>query len=287
MAGFPSAWRKDIVHAKRGLLQHRERLIADTPTPRLKIITCFISSPYAITKCIVEWGAQISHNQKSCPDAKSSFENKSFGSTHVVLNQKSPAFQTLFRQKPVMVQAGKNHTMLQQFSWTTFLIFFSILSALWYIMLLLTVYRKETIGLISGPNLKPPTVIGSDSLGNQEWTEPIADQIMGKSKMPEGLEVVSISALNFSVGGDSAYSADDAKSDQLGLIPDVLEEIKEIFSVLGKEDGTKQDFFSLAAMISEKYGRIGSNPNIGQINAFIRDHAPFAVTIEELEYLWD
>lgn len=110
---------------------------------------------------------------------------------------------------------------------------------------------------------------------------------MGKSKMPEGLEVVSMDALSFSVGDESSSIDENHKSDQLGLVPDVIQEIKEIFGIIEKEDGTKQDFFSLAAMISEKYGRIGSNPNIGRVNEFIRDNAPFALTLEELEYLWD
>lgn len=177
--------------------------------------------------------------------------------------------------------------MLQQFSWTTFLIFFAILSALWYLMLALTAYRKETFGLISRSDPSSQRSPAVNPQGEQLDSESIANEIMGKSRMPDGLEVVSMSALSFSVTGDSAYSPDDAKSDQLGLVPDVLEELKEIFAVLAKEDGTKQDFFSLAGMISEKYGRIGSSPNIRQINTFIRDHAPFAVTIEELEYLWD
>ncbi|WP_316846870.1 hypothetical protein [Pedobacter psychrodurus] len=177
--------------------------------------------------------------------------------------------------------------MLQQFSWMTFLIFFAILSALWYLMLAITVYRKETFGLIAGSRLHVSNVLATNPQREEEEEDQIADQIMGKSKMPEGLEVVSMGALNFSVAEDAAYSPDDAKSDQLGLVPDVIQEIREIFAVLAKEDGTKQDFFSLAALISEKYGRIGSNPNIGQINAFIRDHAPFAVTLEELEHLWD
>lgn len=177
--------------------------------------------------------------------------------------------------------------MLQQFSWTTFLIFFAILSALWYLMLALTVYRKETFGRVSGSDPSSPTSLAPNPKAEEEGNDRIADQIMGKSKMPDGLEVVSMGALNFSVAEDSTYNPDDAKSDQLGLVPDVIAELKEIFAVLAKEDGTKQDFFSLAGMISEKYGRIGSSPNIGQINAFIRDHAPFAVTLQELEHLWD
>ena len=177
--------------------------------------------------------------------------------------------------------------MLQQFSWTTFLIFFAVLSALWYLALLLTVFRSDAIAFLSGsPSSRSTNSVG-DAGSAEKQADPADHEIMGKSKMPEGLEVVSMCALSFSVGDQSAYNDEDLKSEQVGLVPDVIQELKEIFGILEKEDGTKQDFFSLAAMISEKYGRIGSNPNIGRINEFIRDHAPFAVTLEELEYLWD
>jgi len=177
--------------------------------------------------------------------------------------------------------------MLQQFSWTTFLIAFALLSALWYLMLALTIYRKEVLSFIfsSGAGARPIAQDLPDQVPQESRN--IENQIMGKAIMPEGLEIVSMGALNFSVAEDGTNSSGDAKSDQLGLVPDVLQELKEIFAVLAKEDGTKQDFFSLAAMISEKYGRIGSSPNIGRINEFIREQAPFAVTMQELENLWD
>jgi len=176
--------------------------------------------------------------------------------------------------------------MLQQFSWTTFLIFFAVLSALWYLALLPTVFRKDAIAFLSGV-ASGPSIISVDAGSAEKQADPAEQEIMGKSKMPKGLEVVSMGALSFSVGDPYARNDDNLKSDQLGMVPDVIQELKEIFGILEKEDGTKQDFFSLAAMISEKYGRIGSNPNIGKVNEFIRDHAPFAVTLEELEYLWD
>lgn len=177
--------------------------------------------------------------------------------------------------------------MLQQFSWTTFLIFFAVLSALWYLALLFTVFRKDAIAFLSGASSKSSIVSISDTVSSKKQPDSLEQEIMGKSRMPEGLEVVSMGALSFSVPDDSLGVDENHKSDQLGLVPDVIQELKEIFGILEKEDGTKQDFFSLAAMISEKFGRIGSNPNIGRINEFIRDHAPFAVTVEELEYLWD
>ncbi|WP_316800224.1 hypothetical protein [Pedobacter frigidisoli] len=152
---------------------------------------------------------------------------------------------------------------------------------------MLTVFRKDAIAFLSGSIPKSSSILPGDPAPNEKQAEFTEMEIMGKSKMPEGLEVVSMGALSFSASEHSGSSDEDQKSDQLGLVPDVIQELKELFGILEKEDGTKQDFFSLAAMISEKYGRIGSNPNIGRINEFIRDHAPFEVTIEELEYLWD
>lgn len=176
--------------------------------------------------------------------------------------------------------------MLHQFSWTNFLVFFAVLSAIWYLALLLTVYRRDAVAFVSG-STNAPLAISAKESKVEVIDDSSAEEIMGKSKLPDGLAVVSMGALNFSVSGDSAYRAEDHKSDQLGLVPDVLQELKEIFAILEKEDGTKQDFFSLAGIISEKFGRIGSNPNIGKINEFIRDHAPFAVSLRELEDLWD
>ncbi|WP_162800075.1 hypothetical protein [Pedobacter jeongneungensis] len=177
--------------------------------------------------------------------------------------------------------------MLQQFSWANFLIFFAVLSALWYLALLFIVFRKDAMDFISGSISRPTVISGSAAALNENQVDPPAHEIMGKSKIPEGLEVVRMGALSFSVAGDPLGIDEEAKSAQLGLVPDVIQELKEIFGILEKEDGSKQDFFALAAMISEKYGRIGSNPNIGKINEFIRNYAPFSVTLEELEYLWD
>lgn len=178
----------------------------------------------------------------------------------------------------------KAKLMLQHFTWTQFLLTSTALSFLWYSAVLLIAYRTELFALIKGnePIVKKTALALEGQMVDADGDE---NQPMGKSRMPEGLEVVSMGALAFSAGQD--MGSGDGRSDQLGLIPDVLRELKEIFGILAKEDGDKQDFFSLAAMVSEKYGRIGSSPNIGKINEYIRDHAPFAITLEELENLWD
>lgn len=166
-----------------------------------------------------------------------------------------------------------------------------MLSVLWYTGLFLTVYRKDAISFFNGSafhgsaSLRTATDHG-DVENFRENTE-IEKELMGKSALPEGLEMVSTSALSFSTVDSSVYLEENSRADQLGLIPDVLQELKEVFQVLAKEDGTKKDFISLLGLITEKYGMIGSHPNISKINEFIREQAPFAISNEELENLWD
>ena len=83
-----------------------------------------------------------------------------------------------------------------------------------------------------------------------------------------------------------AQPAATDKVTQLGLVPDVLEELKIIFSILASEDGSKADFFSLFKTVKEKYPKITADPNIDSINIYIREHVPFHLSNEELEDLW-
>ncbi|RYG16377.1 MAG: hypothetical protein EOO07_13410, partial [Chitinophagaceae bacterium] len=92
--------------------------------------------------------------------------------------------------------------MLQQFSWTTFLVFFALISALWYLALLLTVFRKEAMAFLSGTVSKSSTVSLGDTAAYEKQPDSPEQEIMGKSRMPEGLEVVSMGALSFSVSDD-------------------------------------------------------------------------------------
>lgn len=172
--------------------------------------------------------------------------------------------------------------MLAQFTWQEFWLAILLLTLLWYSGIILLYYRKELNSFFSkGSNSK-------EALPHR-WADRVAepvqkpeehDALLGASKPAEGTSTVSMGQISF--GQD-----ENAKSEQLGLIPDVLQELKEIFSVLEKEDGNNQDFFNMMEMVRAKYGQIGSNPRIVQINQFITDHAPFLLSKDELENLWD
>ncbi len=177
--------------------------------------------------------------------------------------------------------------MLQQFTWQHFLVAALALTIVWYVAVILIFYRKELLAFLSKSKAVPQGdeplphrwEKGLDTLAPETESE-AEDEMMGKPKLPEGMSTVDTDGFAFAPGPDE-------KEQQIGLIPDVLQEIKEVFSFLAEEDGTKKDFFNLMEVVRNKYPQVGSNPNIGRINEFIAEHAPFHLSKEELESLSD
>lgn len=171
--------------------------------------------------------------------------------------------------------------MLTQFTWQQFLVAISVLTLVWYGSVILLYYRIEVKKLLSGdaPDEDKPTPLPHRWEKQVDQLQQDEDQnLMGKSKLPEGVSVVDMDELQF--------ADPDVKVKRLGLIPDVLEDIKTVFDILGKEDGTKQDFFLLMETIRNNYPGLNVHPNLPQINNFIIANAPFHLSGEELENLW-
>jgi hypothetical protein len=184
-------------------------------------------------------------------------------------------------------EEAKANRMAQQFTWQQFLIAALVFSFIWYTGVILIFYRKELKAFL-GRKEKNETgrkplphrwEKGVDKLENKE-DEPL----LGKTKMPEGISIVSTA--DFSFVSEASKGVPGDKNEQIGLVPDVLEDIKKVFLLLVKEDGNKKDFFKLMAEINKSYPKIASNPNIGRINEFISEHAPFHLSKEELENIW-
>lgn len=173
--------------------------------------------------------------------------------------------------------------MLHSFTWQQFLVAALILSSIWYLVVWLA-YCKGSLKNIfpakkGETNLPEPLKHYWD---NDDEFEDLSDEddLLGKSKLPEGVSNLAMSEFGFAPRVTE-------KEDQLGLVPDVLEELKRIFNILANEDGNKSDFFSLLELVKAKYPQTGSSPGLVNINRYIQDHAPFHLTAEELENLWD
>lgn len=171
--------------------------------------------------------------------------------------------------------------MLQSFTWQQFLVAALVLSFIWYAIVLLACYRRERKGSPGEKKPGPPEPLQHYWNNEQEFEELSEEEdLLGKSKLPEGVS-------NTSMGSFGFVQSENDKEEKLGLVPDVIEELKRIFNILAKEDGNKGDFFSLLQLVKVKYPKIGSSPWVTEINQFIQEHAPFHLTKEELENLWD
>lgn len=182
--------------------------------------------------------------------------------------------------------------MLQQFTWGQFLLASFVLSFLWYSFVFLVFYRKEVLGLLgSGGSLErlphrwekgvESLEENADAVLDGQGLE-VPDSLMGRSAMPEGMSVVGMGQLAFTGGEISA----DGRYEKVGLVADVIQELKLIFARLESEAGSKLDFFRLLEKVKEDYGKIGAHPSVGAINEFISSHVPFHLSAEELEHLW-
>jgi hypothetical protein len=203
--------------------------------------------------------------------------------------------------------------MLQQFSWQQFLAALAGLALIWYVVVILLFYRRQLFGLVSRLTGGPPKRSllsgsaassaaplphrwekelrgeGLDELhsGPEEVDSEVTrgpDSLMGASRMPEGMSRVGLEQVSFVL---DERAQDQVRQDQLGLVSDVLQDVKEVFQLLARDEGNKHDFFKLMAVVSEHYPGLSAHPSLRRINGFIAEHAPFALSFEELDKLWN
>lgn len=171
--------------------------------------------------------------------------------------------------------------MAQHFTWQQFLIAAMVFTIIWYAGVILIFYRNELKAFFKGKLItgrKKEPLPHRWEKGVEKMENPEQETLLGKTKMPEGISIVGIA--------DFGFTGPSSTSDQVGLVPDLLEDIKKVFQLLVKEDGNKKDFFNLMVGICKDYPQMGSHPSIGHINGFIAEHAPFHLSKEELENLW-
>lgn len=105
-----------------------------------------------------------------------------------------------------------------------------------------------------------------EALWSGEVYEPI-----GHSAMEEGSAVLDAEDLDFV-----------EPLDLLGLVPDLLEEIKSLAAMAE----SKADFLSLFKLIAAKYPQVTGSPQQAAIYAYIREQVPFQLTDPELNQLF-
>lgn len=180
--------------------------------------------------------------------------------------------------------------MFQEFSWGQFLLFSALLSFLWYLLVALLCYRPELNALLKGSPVSSSVdqnVTGrlddgrkGSEKGHGQSAGETGRSLMGGSRLPPGVGMLSSSELTFSPREDGE------RYEQIGLVADVLEELKILFAELAESGGGKPEFFAKLERVSQRYGPLAGHPSIGRINGFIRDAALFPISQAELDELW-
>lgn len=200
----------------------------------------------------------------------------------------------------------KQNIMLQHFTWQQFLVAALILSLLWYAGVILIFYRQKFKDLLNGKtrsvNPEPLRHAWDDDYDELPLDEP-EDDLLAKQELPAGMSKLSMAQFGFApaidedetgggkfgkeeqeTGAIAEFENDDVQ--RRGLIPDVMEELKTIFHILERDNGTKEDFISLFALVSSKYQQIRNTPHQRALNEHIRENLLFPISDKELESLW-
>ena len=155
---------------------------------------------------------------------------------------------------------------------------------MWYLVALPLLYRKQFKDWLDRKSRKPTIEPLRREWDEEMEDEPEAgDELIGKSKLPEGVSKLGMNMFGFAP--DISEEVDSLELQQ-GLVPDVIEELKSIFHILEKEQGTKEHFISLFALVKAKYSAIRDTPSERALNEFIRENALFPISDEELTNLW-
>ncbi|HEY9002813.1 MAG TPA: hypothetical protein VIM89_15780 [Mucilaginibacter sp.] len=174
--------------------------------------------------------------------------------------------------------------LFNHFTWQQFLVAALILSSIWYVVVIPLLYREKLKAFFDRNKAHKPV----EPLGH-EWDEELADELeqtdelMGKPVLPEGMSKVSMSMFGFA---PTLEELDERRQRQQGLVPDVIEELKSIFHILEKEQGSKADFIALFGLVKVKYGAIRGTPDERALNEYIRENVLFPISDEELTNLW-
>jgi len=189
----------------------------------------------------------------------------------------------------VQCRAGQKQSIMifKSFTWQQFLVAALVLASVWYLIVLPLLYRKQLKEWLDHKRRKPTI----EPL-RREWDEELEDEprleqeddLIGKSKLPEGMSRLDMNMFGFA---PDALDEVDSRELQQSLVPDVIEELKSIFRILDKEQGTKEDFLSLVALVKAKYRAIRDTPNERALNEYIRENALFPISDDELTNLWN
>lgn len=183
--------------------------------------------------------------------------------------------------------------VLHPFSWQQFLVAALVLTLIWYALIGALYFRGEIAHLFSGKPRAAHRAVGA-GLPAGNGLLPVAgegepDNLLGASRDPEGFASVPMHQFSFAGGSSSVAQVleEVEREAQLSLVPDLLEELKEIFYLLERNGGDRSDFEELFQPVAARFESVVTTRSYAPVNAYILENVPFALSESELEAMWE
>lgn len=166
-----------------------------------------------------------------------------------------------------------------------------VLNLVWYVFVGLVFYRAEVMVFLGrgagggdpagrGGSPKAQPSGRATNTGDERIEQEVDAALMGSPRLPDGVEVKNSAQVSFSAPDV------EGKYGQVGLVADVVQELKEIFSQLEQNAGDKKDFFRLLGKLKEEYGPLGGHPSVGALTGFVLENVSFHLGEDEIANLW-
>jgi hypothetical protein len=176
--------------------------------------------------------------------------------------------------------------MLHQFTWQHFLIAALIFLLIWYLAVFIYCHRKSSGNFFASLKRQQPEKLIREWEADFDDHAETDDDLVGRPVLPEGVSEVSMHMLGFAPKVEEKRATENERYFQLGVLPDVLEELKRTFNIIERENGTKEDFISLFALIKSKHPGLANTANSESLNEYLTENLPFELTDEDFNTLW-
>ena len=176
--------------------------------------------------------------------------------------------------------------MLHQFTWQQFVIAAVIFLLIWYLGVFIYCRRKSSGKFSDSIGANHPEKLRREWEADFDDDSESDDDLIGRPVLPEGVSEVSMHMLGFAPKMDADRASEDERYIQLGAMPDVIEELKRIFNILERENGSKEDFISLFALTKSKYPQLADSANLNSLKPYLTENLAFELTDEDFKRLW-
>lgn len=176
--------------------------------------------------------------------------------------------------------------MLHQFTWEQFAIAAVIFLLIWYLGVFIYCRRKRSGNFSDFIGASHPEKLRQEWEADLDDDSETDDDLIGRQALPEGVSEVSMHMLGFAPKVDEKRASEDERYQQLEVIPDVLEELKRIFNIIERENGSKEDFISLFTLTKAKHPQLAYSANLEALNQYLAENLPFELTEEDYKILW-